>query len=248
MFGVLEAHNSGGSAGSGGGGSGRSTFRVRTGAKDGRCRLQLAYTAPEYVPVRRQGVSALAELSSLQKSRRSSSASVLQQYRGGSKSLSTTPVRELISMGGPRGGGAAAVARALVDTSPEPKVLKRRAPPPPPPPPPAPIRILPQVSIGSLSQAMVNLQQPGTHNAGLVFVSQANRLETLQAAAASFQQQAAAFQQYPLISTANLQHVSQTLLAAANFNQQQQQMQQQQLQAAGAPTPAKVPRTNQQPQ
>jgi hypothetical protein len=99
---------------------------VRTSAKDGRHRLQLCHSPPEYVPVTRADMSALQMLTQGRKS----SKTLLQHYRGGSQSLSTTPTREILA-GGPRMHQLLAqdgerIAKALLDASPEPKVLKRR--------------------------------------------------------------------------------------------------------------------------
>lgn len=79
------------------------TFSVRTNAADGRQRLQLCHSPPSFVAVTTSDTSALKALTQESRSRQNSGAN-----RGGSKSLSTTPVRELLSSHGVYGGGVAA--------------------------------------------------------------------------------------------------------------------------------------------
>ncbi|VDK42155.1 unnamed protein product [Anisakis simplex] len=71
---------------------GSATFRVRQSVKDGRSRLQLCHSPPEY---RSFNLNSLGYRSTWQH---------LHPYqRGGTKSLSTTPVRELLHGGGSTG-------------------------------------------------------------------------------------------------------------------------------------------------
>ncbi len=76
----------------------------------------------------RAETSALQAMAEESRSRRSS-GSLLQRYRGGSKSLSTTPVREILASGGPAYGRALeaeGIMKALSQASPEPRVVKKR--------------------------------------------------------------------------------------------------------------------------
>jgi pSer/pThr/pTyr-binding forkhead associated (FHA) protein len=130
-----EPHTSGSSVGSNGNvlsTGGGSTFRVSASTRDGRNRLQLCHSPPEYVPVARADMSALHMLQERSRSQRA----LLQQYRGGSKSLSTTPVRELLASSASSliraqqpstsAANGESIMRALMHRSPEPRVVRKR--------------------------------------------------------------------------------------------------------------------------
>lgn len=97
LLSLLVHHNSGGGAGGG-------TFAVRKNAADGRQRLQLCHSPPSFVAVATADTSALKAIAEESRSRQNSGTST---NRGGSKSLSTTPVRELLAQ------GAKAFARSI---------------------------------------------------------------------------------------------------------------------------------------